>query len=302
MRWFGKQPTRARPARIAVVTDSAAALPVAWYEAAAGPLAVVPMPVTVDGAVYQEGAEDLKSSLSLALAEGRPVGTSRPSPKALERAYRRMAERGYEAIVSVHISSGLSGTVDAARLAAEQVDVPVHVLDSSTVGMAQGYAVMDAMAAAEAGNDVDEVFAAAERAVADTSLDFYVPSLEQLRRGGRVGAGASWLGTMLAIKPILSVRDGAVVPLERIRTAPRAMARLEDLAVASLGRGEGPADLAVHYFGNRDQAQQMLARISERSPVPVDSLTTDLPAVLAAHAGLGVLAVVVRHRRDPAPP
>lgn len=286
------------PARIAVVTDSAAALPAVWQRAAevGGGLLVAPMPVTIAGTIYGEGVDELGTTLSLALAEGRPVQTSRPSPRQLEKAYQLLAGRGYEAIVSIHISSGLSGTADAARLAAAHVDIPVEVFDTRTVGMAQGYGVIDAVASAATGGTIGDVLEAAFQAVTSSTLHFYVPSLEQLRRGGRVGTAASWLGTMLAIKPILGVRNGLIVPLERVRSAPRAIARLEELAAAEINQGSHNVELAVHHFGNAEQANELLARIAERSSVAVSTILTPLPVVLAAHAGLGVLAVIVRQR------
>jgi len=110
------------------------------------------------------------------------------------------------------------------RLAAARVGLPVEVLDSRTVGMAQGLGVQAAVAAAADGSTAAEVREFAEQRLARTRVYFYVPSLEQLRRGGRIGAAASLWGTMLAIKPILAVEDGRVVPLEKVRSAAKAVA------------------------------------------------------------------------------
>ncbi|WP_035749135.1 DegV family protein [Arthrobacter sp. 35W] len=282
--------------RIAVVTDSAAALPPEWVDDVlpAGVLTVVPMPVQIGPDIYSEGDDDLEAALMLALAAGTAVKTSRPSPGQFERAYQNAAAAGFDAVVSLHISAQLSGTVEAARLAAGKSSIPVHVVDTQTVGMVQGYAVQDAVAAAAAGGELDGVSDAAEAALEHARILFYVPSLDQLRRGGRIGAAASWLGTVFAIKPILAVRDGVVVPLEKVRTAAKAIARLEELVLAEVGSAAGArVRVCIHHFGNEAQARELAARLQDASAAVSSIMLSRLPAVLAAHAGLGVLGVVI---------
>jgi DegV family protein with EDD domain len=282
--------------RTAVVTDSASALPADWVAACAiaGLLTVIPMPVMVGEEIYGEGEDDITETIALALAGGKAVKTSRPSPGQFEQAFLAAERGGYEAVVSIHISGGLSGTADAARLAAGRVNIPVEVVDSGTVGMALGMGVQSAVAAAAAGLDAAAVSAAATDRMARTRVYFYVPSLEQLRRGGRIGAAASLLGTMFAIKPILAVDGGKIVPLEKVRSAAKAIARLEEIAAAdAASRPAGLARLAVHHFGNPAEAEGLAARLaSALSGCPAAQISS-LPAVLAAHAGLGVLAVIV---------
>lgn len=289
--------------RTAVVTDSAAALPADWVHtvSADGRLTVVPMPVMVGAEIYGEGEDDIAETIALALASGKPVKTSRPSPGQFEHAYLAAQRRGYESVVSLHISGELSGTVDSARLAAARVDIPVEVLDSRTVGMAQGMGVQGAVAAAADGAAAADVRAFAEHELARTKVYFYVPSLEQLRRGGRIGAAASLWGTMFSIKPILAVEDGKVVPLEKVRSAAKAIARLREIVVAdAAGRPPGLARLAVHHFGNPAEAEQLGAQLAEAVPGCAPVQISALPAVLAAHAGLGVLAVIVGESSTPA--
>lgn len=286
--------------RTAVVTDSAAALPREWVEALAdGRLSVIPMPVMVGEEIYGEGEDDIAETIAVALASGQSVKTSRPSPGQFEQAYRAALERGFEAVVSIHISGELSGTADSARLAAGRVGIPVEVVDSRTVGMAQGMGVQSAVEAAAIGLSAAEVRSSAEERLAHTKVYFYVPSLEQLRRGGRIGTAASLLGTMFSIKPLLGVEDGRIIPLEKVRSAARAVARMEELVAADVGkRAAGKARLAVHHFGNAGEAEQLAGRLSASldgvAPVQISSL----PAVLAAHAGLGVLAVIVGEGSD----
>ncbi|HSU46965.1 MAG TPA: DegV family protein [Arthrobacter sp.] len=282
--------------RTAVVTDSAAALPADYPGTLLkdGVLTVTPMPVMVGPEIYGEGEDDILETIAVALAAGTAVKTSRPSPGQFEQAYRAAELRGFEGIVSVHISGGLSGTADAARLAAARVGIPVEVVDTRTVGMAQGMAVQAAVQAASDGAAPSAVAAAAAAQAARTKVFFYVPSLEQLRRGGRIGAAASLLGTMLAIKPILAVDDGRIVPLEKVRSGARAVARLEEIVAAEAAPRAGDSvRLAVHHFGNPEEAASLAARLEAALPECPAPQISSLPAVLAAHAGLGVLAVIV---------
>jgi DegV family protein with EDD domain len=175
--------------RTAVVTDSAAALPADWTAGLSGDgrLTVIPMPVMVGDEIYGEGEDDISETIALALASGTSVKTSRPSPGQFEQAYLAAQRRGYEAVVSVHISGGLSGTADAARLAAARVGIHVEVVDSATVGMALGMAVQESVRTAAEGAGAGAVAAAAAGQAASTKVYFYVPSLEQLRRAGGSG-------------------------------------------------------------------------------------------------------------------
>jgi DegV family protein with EDD domain len=252
------------------------------------------MPVMVGAEIYGEGEDDILETIAVAMAAGTSVKTSRPSPGQFEQAYRAAQLRGFESIVSVHISGELSGTADAARLGAARVGIPVDVVDTRTVGMAQGMAVQAAVEAAAAGADQAAVAAAATVQASRTKVFFYVPSLEQLRRGGRIGAAASLLGTMLAIKPILAVDGGRIVPLEKVRSAARAVARLEEIVVAAAAPRPGESVcLAVHHFGNPEEAESLAVRLEAALPDCPPAQISSLPAVLAAHAGLGVLAVIV---------
>lgn len=290
------QPPPVPAVRTAVVTDSAAALPADWVRslAADGRLTVVPMPVVVGAEIYGEGEDDIAGTIAVALATGTAVKTSRPSPGQFDHAYRAAKDHGFDAVVSVHLSGDLSGTADAARLAAGRAGIPVEVVDSRTVGMAQGMGVQSAIAAAATGGTASEVLAAAEERLARTKVYFYVPSLEQLRRGGRIGAAASMWGTVFSIKPILAVEGGRIVPLEKVRSAAKAVARLEEIVAAdALSRPSGETRLAVHHFGNQAEAEDLAARLAAVLPGCPPAQISALPAVLAAHAGLGVLAVIV---------
>jgi DegV family protein with EDD domain len=279
---------------VAVVTDSTAYLPVEL--SGAHRLTVVPLTVVVNGAEGLEGVEIAPAEVARALAARRSeVSTSRPAPQQFVAAYRRLLDAGADGVVSVHLSSRLSGTCDAARLAAAEVGPQVEVVDSRTTGMGLGFAALAAGAAAGRGEDVAAVRRAAADNAARVSTLFYVDTLEFLRRGGRIGAASALLGTALSVKPILHVLDGAIVVRDKVRTAGRALARLVDLAVEASGDGE--VDVAVHHLGAPDRAATLADAVSVRIGDRLrDCYIAEIGAVVAAHVGPGVAGVVV-HRR-----
>ncbi|RYE78321.1 MAG: DegV family EDD domain-containing protein, partial [Myxococcales bacterium] len=202
---------------VALVTDSTASLPAEL--AAARGITVVPLQVVIGATTYDEGSDGATPEmLAQALQEYLPVSTSRPNPDEMLEVYERLAAGGATEIVSVHLSSDLSGTYESALLAAGRASIPVVAVDSRQVGVAIAFAVLAAADAIDAGASAEEAAEEARARAARTDALFYVDTLEYLRRGGRVGAAAALLGSALAVKPILQVADGRVVPKERVRT------------------------------------------------------------------------------------
>jgi DegV family protein with EDD domain len=273
---------------VALVTDSTS---VDAELAARLDVVVVPLQVIVDDEVYDEGADITPEQVAAALRDKKSVSTSRPAPDAFRHAYHDAANAGAEAIVSVHLSSEVSGTLESAQLAARDASVPIHVVDSAQLGMATGFALQSAAAALDAGQSAAAAADKARaRSAAMTSL-FYVDTLEYLRRGGRVGATAALVGSALAVKPLLQVRDGRIVPLEKVRTSSKALSRLEELAVTAAG--DAVCDVAVAHLAAAEQADALAARLKERVPQLRELVITQVGAVIGAHVGPGMLAVVV---------
>jgi len=197
-------------------------------------------------------------------------------------------------IVSIHISSSMSGTSEAAELAAKSAPIPVHILDSRTVGMAMGYGVIAAALAADEGMSGIEVIEIARRRIAATNIFFSVAKLENLRRSGRISRGASLLATALAIKPILTVEDGHVVAQERVRTQAGAIKRLEEMAIeATRNRA---VDVAVHHLGAAALAEKFAADLRAVLSGVGQVVITEVGAVVGTHVGPGAIAVVVAPR------
>jgi DegV family protein with EDD domain len=282
---------------VALVTDSTASLPADVV--AACDITVVPLQVVIGATSYDEGVDGgaTPDMLAEALRAWTPVSTSRPNPHEMLEVYERLAEAGATEIVSVHLSGELSGTVESAQLAARNAPVPVLAVDSRQVGMGTGFAVLSAAAARDEGGDAAAMAAAARRRVSLTTSLFYVDTLEYLRRGGRVGAAAALVGSALAVKPILRIDEGRVVPYERVRTAGKALGRLEELAVDAAGSAQ--VDVAVAHLASEDRARTLAERLGDRLAAGLDGRPVnvgEIGAVLGAHVGPGMVAVTVARR------
>ncbi|MFF0737182.1 DegV family protein [Streptomyces chartreusis] len=277
---------------VAIVTDSTAYLPPRTMERHG--ITAVPLTVVVGGQALDEGTEISTRSLAQALQKRRPVTTSRPSPEVFARHYREVAESGATGIVSLHLSAELSGTYDAAVVAAREAPVPVRVVDTGMVAMALGFCALAAAEAAETGGTMDEAVTAAEKRAGGTAAYFYVDTLDYLRRGGRIGAAQALLGSALAVKPLLQLEGGRIGPLEKVRTASKAIARLEEIAADRAGGAQ--VDIAVHHLSAPDRASALADRLRARVPGLAELHVSEVGAVIGAHTGPGLLGVVVSPR------
>jgi DegV family protein with EDD domain len=279
---------------VAIVTDSTAYLPQSVVDAHG--IHVVPLHVVIAGTEFSEGVDVSTDEVAAALRAFKPVSTSRPSPQAFLDAYEKAAADGADAVVSVHISADMSSTVESAHLAAGHAPVPVHVVDSRSLGMAMGYAVVSAAELAASGASAEDVAAQASSRAQAATVVFYVDTLEHLRRGGRIGAASALLGSALAIKPILSLSDGSIEPLEKVRTSTRALARLEEIAAEACAAAPDGVDVAVHHLDSAARADTLAGRLAERLGESAVVSVVELGAVVGAHVGPGTIAVAVSPR------
>jgi DegV family protein with EDD domain len=280
--------------KVVVVTDSTATVPATAAEEHG--IVVVPLQVVVGAQAYRDGVDPEASpeNIAAALRKFLPVSTSRPSPAAMLEVYGQAAAGGAEEIVSVHVSGEVSATFESALLAAKESPVRVHAVDSRQIGAGTGYAALTAAEVVAGGGDGHVAAGAARRRAAETVTLFYVDTLEYLRRGGRVGAAAALIGSALAVKPILQIVDGRIAPLEKVRTAGRALARLEELAVSSAA--DRAVEVTVSHLAGSATAQTLAASLSERL---ADNLggtgvrVCQVPAVVGAHVGPGLVGVTI---------
>lgn len=277
------------PPRVAIVTDSTAYL--GQDALTRHRITVVPLTVVIGDEAFEEGTEISAPAVARALQRRRPVTTSRPSPAEFAAAYEAATAGGAESIVSLHLSADISGTYDAATVAARTAPVPVRVVDTGMVAMALGFTVLAAADTAESGGTPDEVVAAAEKRAADTSSFFYVDTLDYLRRGGRIGAAQALFGSALAVKPLLRLADGRIELLEKVRTASKAVSRLEEIVVEQAGSRK--VALAVHHLAAAERAATLADRLRERVPALDTLVVSEVGAVIGAHAGPGLLGVVI---------
>ena len=276
------------PARIAVITDSSSCLP--DLVASRWAIGVVQIQLSL-GSHYDDENRFDRGEVIDAMRAGQTITTAPPDPGAFFWTYQEAATSGATAIVSIHISGSMSDTVRAAREAAQQVRIPVHVLDSRTTGMSLGFAAVSAARAAAAGADADRVIEAAERRCTTSTEFIYVDTLEYLRRGGRIGAAQAMLGSAFSIKPLLTVKDGEVAPLARVPGTRRALAKMVDLAVKKSGGFR--ADIAVTRFGASDHELEIGRQIERRVPAMAESMVVEASTVIGAHLGPGALGITV---------
>jgi DegV family protein with EDD domain len=282
---------------VALVTDSTAMVPEDLVERHG--IVVVPLQVVIGATSYDEGvdADATPETIAAALKQWTPVSTSRPTPAVFLEAYERAAAAGAEQVLSVHLSGDMSGTYESAQLAAREASLPVRAVDTRQLGSATGFAVLAAAEVLERGGSAEEAAGAAlARADGTTSL-FYVDTLEHLRRGGRIGSAAALLGSALAVKPLLEIVDGRIATREKVRTAARALNRLEELAVAAAG--DRAVDVAVAHLANPDRAAVLAEHLAERLGANLggrEVLLGQVGAVIGAHVGPGMVAVVVSPR------
>jgi DegV family protein with EDD domain len=226
---------------IGLVTDSNAQLPADLAERYG--VEVVPLTVTVDGVEYLEGVDLDADDFYARFLTGRPaVSTAQPSPGRVAAAYEAAAERGATEILSVHIGSSVSGTVNSARLAAQVSPVPVRIVDTGTASFAVSLCTWAAGAAIAAGADIEEAAVAAERAAAEVGNVFVVGALDVARAGGRLAGDVSSAATTI---PVLTLAGGVMKPVARcadLDEAADAMAEFVRAAGASLRVGVGLSD------------------------------------------------------------
>ena len=271
---------------VAVVTDSSSDLPAEL--AAAHGIEVVPLSIRF-GAEELVDRRDLTPAQFWARCAASPVlpETAAPAPGAFQAAFEGAAERGADGVVCVTISSKLSATISAASAAATALEdrLPVRVVDSRSVTMGLGMIVLAAARAAEGGAGLDEVEATAEGLVARTRVYGTLDTLENLKKGGRIGAAQALLGSLLSVKPVIEVRDGEVEPGPKQRTRARALAWLAEKVAA-----DAPTGQVAVISGEAPDVDTLYDLLSRH--VPRDRLVlADLGAVIGTHAGPRTIGV-----------
>lgn len=272
---------------VMVVTDSSARLPRDELQRLG--IRQIPLHVLVDGTDLRDGVDEVPYDVH----DRAHVTTAGATPADLSEAYRQaLADSHGDGVVAVHLSAALSSTFSSAVAAAREFGPAVRVVNSRSAAAGVGFVAVAAARSSAAGLDLDTVEATARLAVPRGHAFIVVHRLENLRRSGRIGTAASWLGTALSLKPLLSLDvDGRLVLSQRIRTISKAHAALIESVVDVVG--ERRASIAVHHVDNHDAADQIGAALTALLPQTESLAVTDMGPVLSIHVGAGAVGVCV---------
>lgn len=276
--------------KVHIVTDSTCDLPRELVER--HHITVVPLRVHFGEEVYREGVEITASQFYEKLARSSVLPrTSQPAPGDFVEAYRKVGGDGGP-ILSLHISSHMSGTCQSALMAAEMLpEYKIKVIDTEGVSMLLGLLVLRAARLAEEGRDWEEIAALIEReSKEDTRSFFVVDTLEYLEKNGRIGRAQAFLGTVFNFKPVLGVRDGLVTGIERVRGKSKAVERMLELFRESIPPGRRLWISALHG-GAPEEGRQLVERV-RREFTYEELIPAEIGPVVGCHAGPGVLAVL----------
>ena len=277
-------------ANIRIVTDSTSDIPPAIRERYG--IEVVPLKVHFGNETFYDG-ETIGADRfyeKLAASDSLPT-TSQPSPVDFASVYQKWAGEPDTRIISIHLSSAMSGTYQAATLAKSLLDegVNVDVVDSKSASYGIGMLVVAAAKWAEEGYSADEILAKIARLRKQTRLYFLVDTLEYLQKGGRIGKAAALFGAMLNIKPILTIDDdGQVAPVDKVRGQKKAMARIIEMLKADFGDREVAVGIA--HANALESAEQIGALLREHFRLQSLEYTTIGP-VIGTHAGPGAIGI-----------
>jgi DegV family protein with EDD domain len=274
--------------RIAIVTDSTVDLPQASVEEFG--LHIAPQ-ILIMGENTWRDRVDIDSATFYDLLHSAPdfPSTSQPSVPSFRELFVELAQE-YEGIAAILVSDELSGTINSAQMAAEELpNIPIEIVDSRAVSMQLGFIVLAAARVAQAGGDLAAVAGAARALIGRVHVYFVVDTLEYLHRGGRIGGAARLFGSALNLKPVLQIKEGIVSPLTRVRTKRKALDRVVAL-VGETVAGKEPVRMAVLHVAVPEEAARLADRLI-RQFQPVEMIQAECGPVIGVHAGPGTVGV-----------
>ena len=275
---------------VRIVTDSTADIPLEQAEASG--ITIVPLTVFFGDDAYLDNVELDNAGFYKKLQESKALPrTSQPSPAAFQTAYKQLIQEGATGILSIHLSSGLSGTYQSACTARDTLPdefktIPIETVDSQSISAGMAHAIVQAAQEARQGVPLEEIKAHVVQEQAHSHILAILDTLEYVKRGGRIGAARALLGNMLSVKPIVTLKDGAVVPVEQPRTRSRAYAR-----VAQLVSEMGPLAYIAIAESNDEVGAQLATALKTVSDQEIPRYK--LGAVLGTHTGPGTVAIAV---------
>jgi DegV family protein with EDD domain len=276
---------------IKIVTDSTAYLPEAVVRE--HDIRVVPLYVHFGTEAFKEGVELSHEQFYDRLAKAPELPTtSQPTPREFFEVFKELTDAGHE-IIALTISSKLSGTWESAIAAKEELpEANIHVVDSLSTSVGLHLMVQVAIEGAAAGVTAEEIVAQIEEIKPKLRFMFVVDTLEYLAKGGRIGNARAFLGTLLKVKPILFLQDGAIEPLEQVRSKRKAQARMLELVEEYLGDDGARAKVAIASALVPDEVELLRKKIEERLDC-AEPLSSEIGPVIGTHTGPGVIGVAV---------
>lgn len=281
--------------KIAIVTDSTAYLPIDIVQDLS--IHVIPLSVTIDGQAYEEEV-DLTSAqfYDKVRGDGPLPKTSQPPIGNFVKVFETLKGDGYDSVISIHLSSGISGTYAGAIQAGELVDgIDVHAFDSEISCYMQGFYVIRAAEMAKAGATVEEILFELDNMKDTMRAYFMVDDLTHLQRGGRLSSAQALIGGLLQVKPILHFNDKVIVPFEKIRTRKKAMKRIADLLAADAEKM--PLEVAIIHANQPKEAAAWKAELAARLP-DVKFTISHFGPVIGTHLGEGSMGLGWVQRKD----
>jgi DegV family protein with EDD domain len=277
--------------KVALVTDSTSDIPSDFLRSSN--ITIAPLQIIWDGKTMQDGVDIQPHEFYQRLSNSKSLPTtSQTSPAVFTAIYERLLEQGFD-ILSIHLSSKLSGTLDSAQQAKNGLPgAKIELIDSEMASIALGFQVMTIAKAAAQGATLAECKQLADQAVKCSGAIFALNTLEFLRRGGRIGGAAAFLGTALNLKPILELKDGQVAAIDRVRTLSKAIDRLLDLFEDRLQK-RTPLHISALHSASPDAAQILLERTCQRFNINniTDAFITEITPALGSHTGPGALGL-----------
>ncbi len=276
--------------KLAFVTDSTAYIPDEYVKRRH--ITVAPQVLIWDNETLQDGVDIQPGEFYTRLKTSKTMPTTSQVPvPVMQSIFQSLVEQDFE-VLAILLSSKFSGTLQSAIQAKEMMGVAaekVNLVDSQSTAMALGFQVLEAARAAEAGASMKECIALAEKAHERSGIYFAVDTLEFLHRGGRIGGGQKFLGTLLNLKPILAVQNGRVEGIERIRTKSKAQDRILELVAAQV-QGKSNVRLATLHANAAEEAKILLDRATKQLN-PVETIFTEVSPVVGTHAGPGTVGI-----------
>ena len=278
--------------KISIVTDTDSSLPAALAEQ--HQIRQVPMTVHFGSEAYKSNEEIDDARLFARInREGKLPTTSAPSPGQFEEAFQSALDGGAETVICFCVSSAVSAAYKAALTAREMLPRrDIEVVDTQSVSLGEAFMALGAAEAAQAGASKAEVLARAQDIGRRTRLYAALPTLKYLAMSGRVGYLAAGLASVLNIQPVLTIREGKLDLLERVRTRTKAWARVIELAVEAAG-GRPVEQLAFLHVNALPDAREFADKLRERLPLPASTFFAELTPGLSVHSGDGLVGVVL---------